>query len=104
VQHRFGVVPPGRYVVLSVRDSGGGMTPDVYEHLFEPFFTTKSQGLGMGLAIVRSIVERHHGRVRAENLGAGGAIFKVTLPVSAPAAVMAPTRLLKHPRPLSVAG
>ena len=44
-------------------------------------------GLGMGLTIVRSIVERHHGRVRAENVGAGGALFRVQLPVATTAAV-----------------
>jgi signal transduction histidine kinase len=67
---------------IAVRDDGPGLTSDVEHRLFEPFFTTKTQGLGMGLAIVRSIVERHHGRVRAENVGAGGAVFRVQLPVS----------------------
>lgn len=67
---------------IAVRDDGPGLTSDVEHRLFEPFFTTKTQGLGMGLAIVRSIVERHHGRVRAENAGPGGAVFRVQLPVA----------------------
>ena len=53
--------------------------------VFEPFFSTKTQGLGMGLAIVRTIVERHHGRVHAENEDAGGAVFRVQLPIADPA-------------------
>ncbi len=69
---------------IAIRDSGLGIPSDAQPHLFEPFFTTKTQGLGMGLAIVRSIVERHHGRVHATNVAGGGAIFTVTLPVSAP--------------------
>jgi C4-dicarboxylate-specific signal transduction histidine kinase len=67
---------------IAIRDSGPGIPSDVEAHLFEPFFTTKTQGLGMGLTIVRSIVERHHGRVSAVNVAEGGALFTVTLPVS----------------------
>ena len=73
-------------VEIAVRDTGPGLAPDVEEHLFESFFSTKKQGLGMGLVIVRSIVERHHGRVRAENdrtpEGTRGAVFRVLLPTS----------------------
>ena len=70
----------GEEVEVAVRDNGSGLTPDVQPHLFESFFTTKPQGLGLGLPIVQSIVERHHGRVRAENADEGGAIFRVTMP------------------------
>jgi C4-dicarboxylate-specific signal transduction histidine kinase len=73
-------------IEIAVRDTGPGLAPDVEGHLFESFFSTKEQGLGMGLSIVRSIVERHHGRVRAENDatpgGTGGAVFRVLLPTS----------------------
>lgn len=73
----------GREVEISVRDTGPGLPPNVEQHLFESFFSTKAQGLGMGLVIVRSIVERHHGRVRAENdVSGGGAVFRVLLPIS----------------------
>lgn len=67
-------------VELSVRDSGRGLPPEVQQRLFESFFSTKAHGLGMGLVIVRSIVERHNGRVHAENHSSGGAIFRVLLP------------------------
>ena len=74
-------VARGEEVEVAVRDNGPGLTQDVQQHLFESFFTTKAQGLGLGLPIVQSIVERHHGRVRAENGEHGGAIFRVVVPV-----------------------
>ena len=69
-------------VEISVHDTGPGLLPDVQRHLFESFYSTKTQGLGMGLVIVRSIVERHRGRVSAENHEQGGAVFRVVLPKS----------------------
>jgi signal transduction histidine kinase len=71
----------GDEVEIAVRDNGPGLTEDVRKRLFESFFTTKSQGLGLGLPIVQSIVERHHGRVRAENNDEGGAVFRVVVPI-----------------------
>ncbi|HKH92347.1 MAG TPA: ATP-binding protein [Gemmatimonadaceae bacterium] len=68
------------HVEITVHDSGLGLPPNVQEHLFESFYSTKTQGLGMGLVIVRSIVERHRGRVSAENHVAGGAVFRIVLP------------------------
>ena len=68
-------------VCLSVRDHGTGIRVEVHERLFDRFFTTKEQGLGMGLAIVRSIVKSHGGDIQAENVADGGARFYFTLPV-----------------------
>jgi signal transduction histidine kinase len=76
-------VARGKEVEVAVRDNGPGLAEDVQNHLFESFFTTKPQGLGLGLPIVQSIIERHHGRVRAENAAEGGAIFRVTMPPAA---------------------
>jgi signal transduction histidine kinase len=67
---------------LVVHDSGPGIPTSVQPRLFESFFSTKPEGLGLGLVIVRSIVERHNGRVRAENHSAGGAVFSVRLPTA----------------------
>ena len=67
---------------LSVSDTGPGVRADALKQIFEPFFTTKKDGMGMGLAISRTIVEAHGGRLWAENKGGGGAIFRLTLPVS----------------------
>ena len=69
-------------VRLSVRDHGTGIRTEVHDRLFDQFFTTKEHGLGMGLAIVRSIVEAHGGKIDAENVADGGACFYFTLPVT----------------------
>jgi signal transduction histidine kinase len=71
---------PGRKVLLEVRDAGIGIAASVMPHLFDPFFTTKTSGMGMGLSIVRSIVQNHDGRIWASNNPAGGATFTVALP------------------------
>jgi two-component system sensor kinase FixL len=65
----------------SVRDYGVGISEEARPRLFDHFFTTKEQGLGMGLAIVRSIVESHAGSIAAENADGGGARFQFTLPI-----------------------
>ena len=72
-------------ICMSVRDYGIGIPHEARERLFDHFFTTKAEGLGMGLGIVRSIVESHAGTVAAENVDGGGARFHLTLPVSAAA-------------------
>jgi PAS domain S-box-containing protein len=67
---------------VTVRDSGVGLNPQQAENLFEAFHTTKPEGLGMGLTISRSIVERHGGHLWAEsNQGEPGATFQFTLPI-----------------------
>jgi C4-dicarboxylate-specific signal transduction histidine kinase len=65
-------------ITCSVRDNGTGIAAEDLEHIFHPFVTTKSAGMGMGLAICRSIVEAHGGRLRAENAIDGGALFTFT--------------------------
>ena len=69
-------------VRVSVRDYGVGISPETRSRLFEQFFTTKAEGLGMGLAIARSIVEAHAGTIDAESAEDGGARFHFTLPIS----------------------
>ena len=67
-------------VWLAVRDAGPGIPPDQLDRVFEPFFSTKREGMGMGLAIARSIVEAHGGHVVVENNPWGGAHFAFTIP------------------------
>ena len=64
---------------ISIEDHGPGIAEDALTRIFEPFFTTKPNGAGMGLAICRSIVEMHDGRLWAENRPDGGAVFHFTV-------------------------
>ncbi len=67
-------------VVVSIEDRGSGL-PDIdHDRLFEPFYTTKAEGMGVGLAICRTVVESHGGRIWAESPASGGARFAFTLP------------------------
>jgi signal transduction histidine kinase len=68
-------------VAVAVQDSGPGIKPNDFEHIFDPFFTTKSEGIGLGLAICRSIIEVHGGRLWAEPARGQGAIFQLILPI-----------------------
>ena len=68
------------FLEVSVRDCGHGLTPNASRELFEPFYTTKPNGMGMGLAISRTIIEAHGGKIRAENNPDRGATFTFTLP------------------------
>jgi signal transduction histidine kinase len=68
-------------VRLGVRDTGPGLSPDSFSRLFEPFYTTKPDGMGMGLAICRSIVEAHGGRLSASANTPRGAMFQFSIPV-----------------------
>ena len=75
---------PGRYVYLSVTDTGKGITEEILPHIFEPFFTTKSQekGTGLGLATVHGIVNQTGGDIRVESKPEQGSTFSVFLPVA----------------------
>jgi two-component system NtrC family sensor kinase len=72
-----------RHVALKVRDDGCGIPPELMKNIFEPFHTTKQGGssAGLGLAVSRSIVERHHGRIEVQSDAGRGTTFIITLPV-----------------------
>lgn len=71
------------HVLIELQDSGTGIAPEKLESIFDAFVTNKRDGLGIGLAISRTIVERHHGKVWAANNPDRGATFSITLPISA---------------------
>ncbi len=73
---------PGDYLTLSVTDQGGGITPEVMEHLFEPFFTTKSaqSGTGLGLAVVHGVVAEIKGAIDVQSSPGSGARFTLYFP------------------------
>jgi two-component system sensor kinase FixL len=71
-----------REVRVCVRDTGVGLTEGAEYHAFDPFFTTKAQGMGVGLSIARSIIERHGGTIRARNDAVLGTVVEFTLPAA----------------------
>ncbi len=79
-----GVLPvkPGRYVKISVSDTGAGIPEDILPRIFDPYFTTKQHGSGLGLATAYSIMKRHGGYINAESRPASGTTFYLYLPAS----------------------
>ena len=77
-----GLQPPTPTVVVDVADDGPGMAPEMTEKIFDPFFTTKTTGTGLGLPIVRKIVDAHDGRIDVSSVLGAGTRFRVTMPVT----------------------
>jgi signal transduction histidine kinase len=73
--------PESAFVLIAVRDSGPGLSATAGRRVFEPFYTSKSEGMGMGLAICRSIIEAHHGDLWVTANPPRGAVFQFTVPI-----------------------
>jgi two-component system NtrC family sensor kinase len=83
----FGRAPePTPTIVVDVADNGPGVPPELSDRIYDPFFTTKIKGTGLGLGIVRKIIDAHDGRMDLSSTPETGTRFKVTLPVSSTAA------------------
>ena len=72
------------YLVLAVRDNGEGMSPEQVANLFAPFLTYKDSGTGIGLAIVKKIMENHQSKVEVESKIGQGTKFKLLFPITDP--------------------
>jgi signal transduction histidine kinase len=68
-------------IVISVEDTGPGIKSEKIKSIFDPFVSTKAKGMGLGLAICKSIVERHHGELSVSSEFDGGARFRLILPI-----------------------
>jgi signal transduction histidine kinase len=95
LDNALAVTPPGARVtanvatvggdlVFSVRDRGPGIPAAERARIFEPFHTTKTRGTGLGLALVRRIVDLHGGAIEVRDAPGGGAIFSIELPARRP--------------------
>ena len=73
-------VDPSDFVLITIADTGPGIDPNIADKIFQPFFTTKPGGMGMGLAVCKSIIEAHEGRLTAAPGEPRGAVFQISLP------------------------
>lgn len=71
---------PNGYIQIAIQDNAGGMDDNTKRHLFDPFFTTKSDGTGLGLAVVKSVVESHQGQIVVNSQLEQGTVFVISLP------------------------
>jgi len=84
-------LPPGRYALCEVEDTGRGIPPELCRRIFEPFFTTKATGHGLGLAAVHGVVTSHRGAITVLSTPGRGSTFRIILPLAATPAAPSPT-------------
>ena len=68
-------------VLVRISDSGEGISPEIIDKIFQPFYSTKPKGSGLGLTLVKEIVEAHRGRVLVESEPGKGSVFSIRLPL-----------------------
>jgi len=72
-----------KFVEVSVSDAGSGISKEILNKIFDPLFTTKAKGIGLGLAVTKTIIDRHEGQIKVESEEGKGTTFTVRLPVKA---------------------
>jgi signal transduction histidine kinase len=72
---------PADSIRIDIKDTGTGIDPEILGRIFSPFLTTKPKGTGLGLAICKQMIEQNGGSIGGENDPAGGALFRIALPV-----------------------
>ena len=84
IKNAYLELTPGEYVLVTVRDTGCGMSPEVLSRIFDPFFSTKpvNEGTGLGLAVVHGIVVDHGGAIDVESRAGAGTCFRIWLPAA----------------------
>ncbi len=75
-----GVIPVGKYVHISIRDQGKGISPDLQDKIFDPYFTTRKEGQGLGLSICHSVINNHNGYITVDSKPGEGTVFHLYLP------------------------
>ena len=76
------VRPAGDYVWIKVADTGSGIPPEILNRIFDPFFTTKAAGTGLGLSVVKRVVEAHRGEIALASVPGEGSTFTLRLPIA----------------------
>jgi hypothetical protein len=82
VSYSYTVLNGDAVLQIGIHDNGPGLSPEQKERIFEPFFTTKTQGTGLGMAIVKRIVDAQGGLISARNRESGGAEIVINLPLA----------------------
>ena len=68
-------------LIIKITDTGCGISKDDLSHLFEPFFTTKEKGMGLGLSVVKSIIQSHNGKISLESKAGEGTVVSISFPL-----------------------
>jgi signal transduction histidine kinase len=79
------LVPEARTVTITIEDTGPGMTDETLSRVFDLFFTTKPEGTGLGMAIARSVIDRHGGEMTLQSAPGSGTRVRIRLPLGPPA-------------------
>ncbi|MEI7730585.1 MAG: ATP-binding protein [Verrucomicrobiota bacterium] len=98
-EHHGTVLRPGRYISITIQDTGTGIAPEHCQRIFDPYFTTKKQGSGLGLATTYSIIRKHEGNITVQSELGRGTTFQIHLPASS-----TPTVAPAEPPPEPLAG